>query len=340
MAPTNDGINDARKNKKDEFYTQLCDIEQEMKRYRKFFNNKIVLCNCDDPRISNFFFYFSHNFHKLKLKQLITICYKNKQMDLFSKHDSKRAIWLEYNGEMNKDKIPNMKKTKLHKLKGDGDFRSDECIKILKQANIVVTNPPFSLFREYVDQLIRYRKKFIIIGHQNAIGYKEIFPLIKNNKIWLGYGFKGGATHFITNYKDTAASADHKKGMVRVSGVHWFTNLDIEKRHEKLILYKKYSSKDYPKFVNYDAINVDVSNDVPENYGGNMGVPVTFMNKYNPDQFEIIDANTIRKNKNVPFKKHGLIKDKDSVVQGNPKPKYVRIVIRHKAASKARGKSK
>nr|WP_266096461.1 adenine-specific methyltransferase EcoRI family protein [Aliarcobacter cryaerophilus] len=174
-------------------------------------------------------------------------------------------------------------------LKGNGDFRSEECIKILEESDIVVTNPPFSLFREYIAQLIEYNKKFVIVGHQNAISYKEIFQLIKENKIWLGYGFKGGAGHFINKfYEDYASASDRKEGMIRVSGVHWFTNLEIKKRYEDLILYKKYNQENYPKYDNFDAINVDVTKEIPIDYAGYMGVPITFMDKYNPDQFEII----------------------------------------------------
>ena len=179
----------------------------------------------------------------------------------------------------------------IHHLNGDGDFRSDESIELLKQADIVVTNPPFSLFREYVTQLFKYDKKFLIVGHQNAIKYKEIFPLIRDNKIWLGFGFNGGAAHFInTHYEDYATASNHKEGMIRVSGVHWFTNLDIRKRHEDLILYKSYyeNEANYLKYENFDAINVDITKDIPFDYKGFMGVPITFMDKYNPDQFEII----------------------------------------------------
>ena len=173
-------------------------------------------------------------------------------------------------------------------LKGDGDFRSKECIELLKEADIVVTNPPFSLFREYVAQLIEYGKKFIIIGHQNALSYKEIFPLIQNNQMWLGYGFKGGAGHFISQYKDIATAGNHKEGMIRVSGVNWFTNLDIKKRHEFLVLYKNYSPELYPTYENFNAINVNRTDDIPCDYDGIMGVPITFMDKYNPEQFEIV----------------------------------------------------
>ncbi len=186
----NKNLHNAKDSKKDEFYTQLSDIERELKNYKSHFKNKVVYCNCDDPRVSNFFIYFSYNFEKLGLKKLIATCYKNQNMELFSQNDSEQAIYLVYEGDKNKNNIPDPEEIGIKKLKGDGDFRSKECIELLKLADIVVTNPPFSLFREYVAQLIEYDKKFLIIGHQNAISYKEIFKLIKENKIWLGYGFK------------------------------------------------------------------------------------------------------------------------------------------------------
>jgi hypothetical protein len=285
----NKNLQEAKTNKKDEFYTQLSDIERELKHYKQHFKCKVVYCNCDDPRVSNFFHYFSYNFEKLGLKKLITTCYKNQNMDLFSENKSEQAIYLVYEGDKNENRVPDPNEIGVKKLKGDGDFRSKECIDLLKQADIVVTNPPFSLFRDYVSQLIEHDKKFIIVGHQNAIKYKEIFPLIRDNKVWLGYGFKGGAGHFINeHYEDYATATDRKEGMIRVSGVHWFTNLEINKRHEDLILYKKYSPEEYPKFENFDAINVDITKDIPMDYEGFMGVPITFMDKYNPDQFEII----------------------------------------------------
>ena len=284
----NKNLNQAKNAKKDEFYTQLVDIENELRHYKAHFKGKTVLCNCDDPRVSNFFHYFSYNFEQLGLKKLITTCYKNQNRDLFSQNDAEQAIWLEYFGDRNGNRVPDPEEIGIHYFKGDGDFRSQECIELLKEADIVVTNPPFSLFREYVAQLIKYEKKFVIVGHQNAIKYKEIFPLIKENKIWLGYGFKGGAGHFISKYEDTATAGDHRKGMIRVSGVTWFTNLEIQKRLEDLILYKKYNSDEYLKFENYDAINVDKTSDIPADYDGVMGVPITFMDKYNPNQFEII----------------------------------------------------
>ena len=234
----NKNLNAAKEAKKDEFYTQLEDINNELRHYREHFREKTVLCNCDDPRVSNFFTYFAYNFEFLGLKRLITTCYKNQDMDLFSQNKSEQAIYLIYDGDKNGNNIPDPEEIGIHPLNGDGDFRSHECIDLLKQADIVVTNPPFSLFREYVAQLMRYEKKFLIIGHQNAIHYKEIFPLIKENKVWLGYGFKGGAGHFISEYEDKATAGDHKEGMIRVSGVHWFTNLEIKKRHENIIRQK------------------------------------------------------------------------------------------------------
>lgn len=285
----NSNLHKAKDSKKDEFYTQLEDIERELRYYRNHFKDKVVYCNCDDPRVSNFFHYFSYNFEKLGLKKLIATCYKNQDIDLFSTNKSEAAVYLEYTGDKNNNNVPDIEEIGVKELKGDGDFRSQESIELLKQADIVVTNPPFSLFREYVAQLIEYDKKFIIVGHQNAIGYRDIFQLFKENKIWLGYGFKGGAAHFINkHYEDYATAGDHKDGMIRVSGVTWFTNLDINKRHDDLILYRNYSEADYIKYENFDAINIDKTKDIPIDYKGYMGVPITFMDKYNPEQFEIL----------------------------------------------------
>jgi len=328
-AAQNKNLQEAKKNKKDEFYTQLSDIERELKYYKQHFKNKVVYCNCDDPRVSNFFHYFSYNFEKLGLKKLIATCYKNQSMDLFSQNDSEQAIYLEYTGDKNGNFVPDPNEIGIKQLKGDGDFRSKESISLLTQADIVVTNPPFSLFREYVAQLIEYDKKFVIVGHQNAITYKEIFPLIKENKLWLGYGFKGGAGHFINeHYEDYATATDRKEGMIRVSGVHWFTNLDLNKRHEDLILYKTYNKKEYPKYDNYDAIEVSKTKDIPMDYAGVMGVPITFMDKYNPDQFEIIGA-TESEGKGFS---NGLWDEKSRVAQPliNQNRVYKRIFIKHK----------
>ena len=328
----NSDLNAAKRAKKDEFYTQLADIENELRHYKEHFRGKTVLCNCDDPRISNFFHYFAYQFEALGLKRLITTCYKNQTPDLFSQHDSERAIWLEYTGDKNGNRVPDPEEIGIRALEGDGDFRSPECVELLKQADIVVTNPPFSLFREYVAQLIKYDKKFIIIGHQNAIKYKEIFPLIQANKLWLGYGFRGGATHFISRYEDKATAGKHKKGMIRVSGVVWFTNLEIQKRNESLILFRNYTPEAYPRYVNYDAIEVSKTEDIPCDYDGLMGVPITFMDKYNPEQFEIVGVSLVLGNK----KPADLPKDK----QGGPafylredgeyRRLYDRIVIRRR----------
>lgn len=284
----NKNLNAAKEAKKDEFYTQLEDINNELRHYREHFRGKTVLCNCDDPRVSNFFTYFAYNFEFLGLKRLITTCYKNQDMDLFSQNKSEQAIYLIYDGDKNGNNIPDPEEIGIHPLKGDGDFRSHECIELLKQADIVVTNPPFSLFREYVAQLMEYDKKFLIIGNVNTATTKELFPLIMQNKVWLGYGFRGGAAHFISKYEDTATAGDHREGMIRVSGVHWFTNLETKKRHEDIILYKHFSNEEYQRYDNYDAINVNKTEDIPYDYDGVMGVPVTFLDKWNPNQFEII----------------------------------------------------
>ena len=332
----NKNLNAANKAKKDEFYTQIDDIANELKHYRQHFLGKVVLCNCDDPYESNFFKYFALNFNSFGLKKLIATCYNGSpitgselMIDFgdFSTEPKKIAYKVEITevADYNGDGAVNLAdvryliqndKNVLSILKGNGDFRSAECIELLKEADIVVTNPPFSLFREYVAQLIEYDKKFLIIGHQNAIHYKDIFSLIKENKIWLGVGFRGGATHFYSIYEDIATAGNHKQGMIRVSGVNWFTNLDIAKRHEEMILYKTYSPEKYPKYDNYDAINVDKTADIPCDYEGLMGVPITFMDKYNPEQFEIIDTSTIAMPKGAPYI--------------NGKRIYERILIRRK----------
>ena len=287
----NQNLHNAKTNKEDEFYTQLSDIEKELKHYKKHFKDKVVLCNCDDPRVSNFFHYFSYNFEKLGLKKLITTCYKNQERDLFTTNAQEQAIYLEYKGDKNGDNVPNPEEIGIHVLNGDGDFRSDECIELLKEADIVVTNPPFSLFRDYVAQLIEYDKKFLIIGNQNAITYKEIFSLIKENKIWLGN--KAGDMAFaVPEYyekRETRFWIDESGHKWRSMGnICWFTNLDHSKRHEELILYKTYNENDYQKYDNYDALNVNKVAEIPMDYTGVMGVPITFLDKYNPEQFEIL----------------------------------------------------
>ena len=289
----NKQLTGAKKAKKDEFYTQLADIETELKHYREHFKGKTVLCNCDDPRMSNFFYYFVLNFHFLGLKKLITTCYKNQNPDLCSENISEQAVYLVYEGE-DIGIPPNPTIAGLvRSLEGDGDFRSKECIAFLEEADIVVTNPPFSLFREYVAQLIKYDKKFIIIGNINAVTYKEIFPLIQRDQVWLGPSIHSGDREFEipSSYPlEAAGSRTDNEGRryIRVKGVRWFTNLDFPQRHEELTLYKKYSPEGYPHYDNYDAINVDKVADIPRNYDGVMGVPITYLDKHNPDQFEIL----------------------------------------------------
>ena len=288
----NDNLHKAKRAKADEFYTQLSDIENECRHYKEHFKGKTILCNCDDPRVSNFFFYFSQNFEHLGLKKLIATCYKSQDINLFSEGNTEKAVYIVYEGDKNGNKKVDDNELDIKELQGDGDFRSKECIELLKEADIVVTNPPFSLFREYVAQLIEYEKKFLIIGTQNAITYKEIFKLIKENKIWLGNGFRGGNAYF--EIPETA-SRDYAKGvydeetkLVKFRNCCWFTNLDHKKRHEELILYKNYTPEEYPKYDNYDAIEVKKTAEIPLNYNGVMGVPITFLDKYNPEQFEIL----------------------------------------------------
>lgn len=285
----NKNLHEANRAKKDEFYTQLIDIENELRHYKEHFRGKTVLCNCDDPRVSNFFHYFSYNFEALGLKKLITTCYKNQSRDLFSTNDSEQAIWLEYNGDRNGDRVPTADEIGVHALRGDGDFRSAECVELLKQADIVVTNPPFSLFREYVAQLIEYDKKFLIIGNQNAITYKEVFPLLRKNQIWLGHNSGAQEFRVPNSYErnNIYVSTDGTK-IAKFGNICWFTNLDNKKRHENLILYKNYFPEEYPKYDNYDAINVDKVSEIPIDFDGVMGVPITFLDKYNPEQFEIV----------------------------------------------------
>mgnify|MGYP001943296579 CR=1 FL=1 len=289
----NSGLNSAKDAKKDEFYTQLSDIEKELKHYKKHFKGKVVYCNCDDPRVSNFFHYFSYNFERLGLKKLIATCYKSQDVDLFSDAKSEQAICLEYEGDKNGNRVPDLEKIGIKELKGDGDFRSNESIELLKQADIVVTNPPFSLFRDYVKQLVDYDKKFLIIGNINAVTTKEIFPLIEKNKVWLGPSIKSGDREFGVpdSYPLNAAGSridENGKKFIRVKGVRWFTNLDFKERHEDLILYREFSDAHFPKYDNYDAIDVGVTKDIPFDYNGVMGVPITFLDKHNPDQFDIV----------------------------------------------------
>ena len=308
-------LGNAKKEKKDEFYTQLADINAELRHYPHHFAGKVVLCKCDDAYESNFFKYFAANFNALKLKRLVATCYAGsqvagRQLELFASDqettEEKKRIphkivineVTDVNGDGRIDLsdvewlIKNDKNV-LTKLEGDGDFRSAECIALLKEADIVVTNPPFSLFREYVAQLIQYGKKFLVIGNLNAMHYKEIFPLFKENEMWLGASIHSGDRKFTVpeNYPlDAAACGIDESGQrfIRVKGVRWFTNLDYKKRHEEFVSVRKYNPADYPKYENYDAIEVSKTADIPEDWYGLMGVPDTFLDKHNPDQFEII----------------------------------------------------
>ena len=336
-------LQQANKAKNDEFYTQLSDIENELVHYKDFFNGKTVFCNCDDPYESNFFKYFALNFNHLKLKKLIATCYDSspvagEQLSLFpDKHPYKIEITevKDVNGDFAIDLteveyLLKNGKNVLKKLKS-GDFRSEECINALKECDVVVTNPPFSLFREYVAQLVEYDKKFIIIGNQNAITYKEIFPLIKENKMWLGYKF-GDMAFTVPDYyeaRETRFWIDENGQKWRSLGnICWYTNIDTLKRHEDIILYKKYAPEEYPKYDNYGAIEVSKTADIPYDYDGIMGVPITFIDKYNPEQFEIFGC-TESEGKGFSC---GLWNENSKVAQPliDGKRIYKRIFIRRK----------
>lgn len=355
----NKNLNAAKTAKKDEFYTQMSDIERELQHYWQHFRGKTILCNCDDPYESNFFKYFALRFNQLGLKKLICTCYNGSPVQGdelmidwgdFTQEPKKIAYKVEITEvrDMNGDGAVDLSdvqyllqndKNVLSILK-TGDFRDPECIELLKEADIVVTNPPFSLFREYVAQLIEYDKKFLIVGNQGAIIYKEIFPYVINNRLWLGYGFRGGAAHFKSPYEDIATAGDHREGMIRVSGVHWFTNLEIPKRNEDIDLVCRYTPEQYPHFDNYNAINVARTQDIPCDYNGIMGVPITFLDKYNPSQFEIIWQASGNTRASAPkeileivgYKVHPEDRGGCGVVNG--KRQYSRILIRNKHPKK------
>lgn len=349
----NKSLHAANKAKQDEFYTQLPDIENELRHYKQHFRDKTVLCNCDDPYESNFFKYFALNFNQLGLKKLIATCYAGspvaeKQLTLFENAEDGKAssrtsvphkIVITEVSDLNGDGATNLADVEwlikndrnvLTRLMGNGDFRSNECIELLNEADIVVTNPPFSLFREYVTQLMEYGKRFLIMGNQNAITYKEIFKLIKENNLWLG--FKSGHTLFevpntytIPDFYDKTDRTklrsngyivdDNGKLWRNLGNICWFTNLDHNKRHEFIDLYKHYTPKEYPHYDNYDAINCDLVAEIPADYEGVMGVPISFLDKYNPEQFEI-----------VKFRKGNDGKD----LSINGKCPYFRILIHRK----------
>ena len=342
---SNSKLNSARKVKNDEFYTQYSDIHEELRRYREQFRNKVVFCNCDDPYESNFFKYFALSFNFLGLKKLIATCYvgspiANTELSLFDDEPPKNKttrnphkieiVEVPENPEggfslADVEYLLRSKKNVLTRLRGDGDFRSQECIDLMKESDIVVTNPPFSLFREYVAQLIECEKKFLIIGSLNAITYKEIFKMIKEDKLWVGYGFRGGNAYFKVSPDNTDYAAgvyDHETGTVKFRNVHWFTNLDTTKRHEELQLYKTYNATQYPRYDNYDAIEVSKIAEIPVDYEGYMGVPITFLDKHNPEQFEIIGQTGVIEPKDI------CIEHKGGRPYINGKRMYSRIFIR------------
>ncbi len=363
-------LNRAKETKYDEYYTRLEDIENELRHYKNHFKGKTILCNCDDPYESNFFKYFAMNFNHLGLKKLITTCYATSpvvytQLALFEDMEQtvvdkkKKPYKVEItevgdenaDGAFDLEDIKHLLKNKNNTckvLKGDGDFRSDECISLLKEADIVVTNPPFSLFREYVAQLMEYKKQFLIIGNQNALHYKEIFPLIQNNQVWTGYKrSSGGGWYLVTKEFETDVKNNKKKATWKeVNGVFlvncpmlWFTNLDIEKRHEELIMYKTYNPEEYPHYYNYDAIDVGSIAAIPSDYYGNMGVPDGFLEIYNPEQFEIVglgrDGEGITVDRSIyPEIKKLNPNSRPSHLgyyqNGIPKEPYSRIIIRRK----------
>ena len=357
----NKNLGKAKDAKNDEFYTQAKDIELEMKHYKQHFKDKTVFCNCDDPYESEFFKYFAANFNFLGLKKLIATCYVSSpvmytQLSLFddmeysfetSETKKKKPYKVEItevedltgNGAIDLDDIQLLLKNKKNVcsvLQGDGDFRSEECIELLKEADIVVTNPPFSLFREYISQLIQYDKKFIILGNMNALHYKEVFPLVKDNKVWLGASIHSGDREFRIppHYKTESPSLridENGYRYVRVPGIRWFTNLDYEKRHEDIVLYKPYDPELYPKYTNYDAIDIKSVKDIPFDYYGEMGVPDNFIDVYNPDQFVIIGLGCGDLAKEIGVQKNYRGRtDLSYIKDGKPSCPYSRIIIRRK----------
>ena len=344
MANNIQNMKKASKNRQDEFYTQLEDIEKELRYYKDQFEGKVVLCNCDDPFESNFFKFFALKFNEWKLKKLICTCYDDspiigEQLSLFDlnyevktkKPKKAYKVILNEVKDLNNDGLDENDIKELIKensntlslLKGNGDFRSEECINLLKQADIVVTNPPFSLFREYIAQIMKYDKKFLVIGNQNAITYKEIFPLIKDNKLWFGLTMNGSNRYFRVpdSYELTEATGKIENGIkyAFVKAVRWFTNLDTTKRNEFFKLYKKYSPEEFPHYDNYDAINVNKATDIPYDYNGTIGVPITFLDKYNPKQFRIIGLTTSGNNTEVDLRTKIYINAKQHDKDGNVK---------------------
>ena len=344
MAKGNKDLRNANQEKKYEFYTRLPDIEKELKNYKEDFEGKTVFCNCDDPFESNFFKYFAMNFNALKLKKLIATCYAGspivtEQLSLFDvkgivikKGYEKQPYKIEItevednNGDgaidlSDVEYLLKNKKNTLTLLKADGDFRSEECINLLKESDIVVTNPPFGLFREYISQLIEYNKDFIIMGNTNALSYKEVFKLFKENRIRTGYtNFNVGMYFYVPDDVEKYHKIEDGRKMVRVSTSCWFTSLPVKKHNEKLILYKKYDPLIYPKYENFDAINVNSYTEIPADYDGYMGVPVTFLDKYNPEQFKLIGLGISRSGLEIGVKPY------------KPEHKEYRKSVQHKGA--------
>lgn len=323
MAKKNANLHSAKRAKNDEFYTQLSDIEKEMKHYKDFFKGKVVFCNCDDARESNFFKYFANNFEFLGLKKLICMGYK----------ENGKGVILIYEGDKNGNSMVDDEEIVVTELEGNGDFRSEESIKYLKECDVVVTNPPFSLFREYVAQLMEYGKKFLIIGDGNAVTYKEIFPYIKNNELWLGVEMKGcqqsvfivPTTRIDTNTKERMCDGKMKYSTI-VNTASWFTNIPHNRRNIEFDLYKKYSADEYPTYDNYNAINVNKVSEIPMDYNGVMGVPISFLGKYCPTQFEIVGIMSGAKGETFTNGNDGRAK-----FYLNDKGVYARILIRRKS---------
>lgn len=354
----NSNLHMSKAGKTDEFYTQLSTIEEELRHYRKYFKGKTVLCNCDDPYESNFFKYFALNFNALGLKKLITTCYATSpitytQLSLFSDEEitypageGKKPYKIEItevtdaNGDATVDLsdveyLLRNKKNALTLLNEDGDFRSKECIALLTECDIVVTNPPFSLMKEYIPLLAESGKQFLVLGNMNHITFKEIFHYFRENKMWLGYN----AGHFWFKVPDyyEAKNTDYKqdedgKKWRRLGNICWFTNMDIDIRHQFLDLYKHFSIQEYPEYDNYDAYFVKTVADIPCDTDKPLAVPITFLSSFSPDQFELLDANQFRKNDEVHVKSHGLIKDKDGTIKG--KATYARLLVRNRNPEK------
>ena len=356
----NSTLSKAKDARQDEFYTQLSDIEGELRYYRRHFKGKVVLCNCDDPYESNFFKYFALNFNKLKLKKLIATCYSGSpitgtQLSLFGDEteEERRTPYKavvtsvhDTTGEGGVDMLDVAElfrtgENTIERLQGDGDFGSPECLELLDEADIVVTNPPFSLFREFITTLVEHGKSFIIIGHANGRKYKEVFPLIKANKVWIGM------THpkkfFVPEtYRNASVRVDEQgRRYMQMGNISWYTNLDLKKRHENKILVKRYDEGAYPHYVNFDGIDVAHVGDIPYDYAGNMGVPINMLDDFNPEQFEIVGLGEgrlgqetgigdIQPEHRAIMTKHAAAGDLYYLEDGKPKFPYARIIIRNK----------